>query len=319
MTKGPATRLDHEFEIAEDAHGHRFRLEPIDCPTCGPAPAKKIGLRGGSHHRYGLGIVSTVFRCQRCSLLFPNPFPFPLDAHSLYDDPESYFSRHPAEARLLEYRELVRQVIARAPTTQPSLLDVGSGRGDLLHAAQLEGITDTVGLEFSPAMVRYARDNHAIELNQMTLEEYAHESPRTFDAVVLNAIIEHVYNPDDFIACVSRLLVPGGVLYIDTPREPNMLTWIGNAESRLLRRSGVYNLSPTWPPYHVFGFNPRSLRLLLKKHGIAVESVRIHNDPHVYSQGGVIDGARSFLATQILRCANITNTSSNMFVWARRD
>lgn len=304
--------------LAEDASGHRFRLETIDCPTCGPGPIKRLGLRGGVHHRYGLGITSTVVRCQRCSLLFPNPFPFPIDPQSLYYDPESYFVRHPEEARIVEYRALVREVIARSSGPGPSLLDVGSGRGDLLHAAQIEGLTDTVGLEFATAMVDYARAHHEIELLQMTLEEYANTRPRMFDAVVLNAIIEHVYDPNGFIECVAKLLSPGGVLYIDTPRDPNLLTWVGNAQNRILRREGVFNLSPTWPPYHVFGFSPQSLRFLLDKHGIRMESVRIHNDPRIFARGGGIDRVRSFVGTQILRAANATSTSSNMYVWARR-
>jgi SAM-dependent methyltransferase len=307
-------------EVVEDAHGHRFRLEPIDCPTCGPATRKKVGLRGGLHHRYGLGIVSTVFRCQRCSLLFPSPFPFPESPHSLYSDPESYFAETPQQqqARIVEFGALVREIIARSLADRPSLLDVGSGRGDLLHAARLEGLTDTTGLEFAPAMVEYARDHHGIDLVQTTLEDYASTNSRTFDAVTLNAIIEHVYDPDAFIERVAKLLTPGGVLHIDTPRDPNLLTWVGNAQSRLLRRERIFNLSPTWPPYHVFGFSPRSLRILLEKHGISVESVRVHSTPTIPNRGGTIDRARSFVGAQILRVANATATASNMFVWARR-
>jgi SAM-dependent methyltransferase len=302
---------------AEDASGHRFRLEPISCPTCGPAPTKRLGLRGGQHQRSQLGIASPIYRCERCALLFPNPFPFPIDSDSLYNDPESYFYRHPAEARIVEYRNLVRALIARSSVSAPSLLDVGSGRGDLIRAAQLEGLTDIVGLEFSTAMVQYARAHNDVSLVHTTLEQYAETDPRQFDAVVLNAVIEHVYDPDQFIGYVSRLLRPGGVLYIDTPRDPNLLTWIGNLESRIRRRENIYNLSPTWPPYHVFGFNPRSLRILLEKHGFAIESVKIYNDPHVYSERRGADQLRSLIATQILRVANVTRTSSNMFVWAR--
>lgn len=316
MQDASATNIGQP-DIVRDSSGHGFRLEPICCPTCGPAPTKKLGLRGGQHQRYGLGIASPIYRCGSCSLLFPNPFPLPVDPDSLYSDPESYFYRHPPEARLVEYRHLIRALIARSPTSTPSLLDIGSGRGDLIRAAQLEGLADTVGLEFSRAMVTYAHDHNGVDLLHTTLEQYVAANPRRFDAVVLNAVIEHVYDPDRFLADVSRVLIPGGVLYLDTPRDPNLLTWIGNLESRVRGREGIYNLSPTWPPYHVFGFNPRSLRILLEKHGFTIESSRIYNDPHVYSDGGRVDQVRSFLATQILRLANLTATSSNMFVWAR--
>jgi SAM-dependent methyltransferase len=311
-------RAESSFPITEDAAGHRFHLVPIDCPTCGPTSINEIGLRGGQYHRYGLGITSTIFSCQTCSLLFPKPLPVPIDPQSLYNDPASYFARHPEAARILEYRGLIREAMAKTTQPQPSLLDVGSGRGDLLRAARLEGLTDTVGLEFATAMVDHARTHHGLELVQMTLEDYASSRPRMFDIVILNAIIEHVYDPNEFISQAAQLLSPGGVLYIDTPNDPNLLTRVGNIHNRLLGRKGIYNLSPTWPPYHLFGFNRRAIRTLLGKHGFAIESVKIHNDPHIPSRGGTMDRVRSTVGTQILRLANMTGSGSNMFVWARR-
>jgi SAM-dependent methyltransferase len=265
-----------------------------------------------------MGIASTIVRCARCSLLFPDPFPVPCDPHALYGDPVSYFSRHPEADRIVEYRRLIREVAARSGLDNPSLLDVGSGRGDLVQAAGLEGLTDVVGLEFAPAMVEHARAHHGIELHRTTLEEYIAENPRIFDAVVLNAVIEHVYDPDSLIRNVTAALRPGGILYIDTPRDPNLLTWIGNARNRMLGRKAIYNLSPTWPPFHVFGFTPRSLGILLTKHGFTVEAVRVHNNPLVPSRAGLVDKVNSFVGTQILRLGNVTATGSNMYVWARR-
>jgi len=305
-------------EILTDSEGHAFSLRPIRCPTCGIDETRTLGMRGGPHHRWGLGIPTQIVRCRRCSLIYPNPFPYPVDPQELYSDPESYFARHEGAARLAEYRELVRRLIDACQTNRPSLLDVGSGRGDLLHAARLEGLNDLVGLEFADAMVSYARDHHGVELLPLTIEQYAESHPRTFDGVVLNAIIEHVYDPDSFVASVARLTRPGSVLYVDTPREPHLLTWVGNAWSRLTRNDAVYNLSPTWPPYHVFGFSPKALRILLGKHGFAVERVRVHSDPSIPARPELGDRLRAFAGVQLNRVANLTHTASNMYVWARR-
>ncbi len=310
--------LPTERRIVEDRSGNAFRLDPIDCPTCGPAPKRELGRRGGAHHRYGLGVTSTIVRCGRCSLLFPDPLPVPLNPQALYSDPVAYFARHPEARRIPEYRALTRELLSRTSLAHPSILDVGSGRGDFVVAAKQEGVTNVVGLELSQAMIDYARSQHRVELKRATLEDYAATARQKFDAVVLNAIIEHVYNPDAFVASAASLLVPGGVLHIDTPRDPNLLTWIGNASNRARGQRVVFNLSPTWPPYHLFGFTPASLRALLKKHGFAIESVRVHNDPTIPTHGGAGDRLRSGIGTLILRVGNWTSTGSNMFVWARR-
>jgi hypothetical protein len=42
------------------------------------------------------------------------------------------------------------------------------------------------------------------------------------------------------------------------PEEPS--------QRREFARNWVVNLAPTFPPYHVFGFGPRSLRALLAKY-----------------------------------------------------
>ena len=145
------------------------------------------------------------------------------------------------------------------------------------------------------------------------------EVQRTFDAVVLNAVIEHVHDPDSLLRNVAAVVSPGGLVYIDTPRDPNLLTWVGNSANRALGRDWVYNLSPTWPPYHLFGFTPRSVTALLNKHRFQVESIRVHNDPKIFSRGGTVDRVRSKSGTQILRLGNLTRTGSNMYIWARRE
>ena len=114
-------------------------------------------------------------------------------------------------------------------------------------------------------------------------------------------MIEHVHNPDTFVAAARRLIKPSGVLYIDTPREPHLLTMVG----RLMRRT--LNLSPTWEPYHVFGFNPRSLRALLAKHDFRMERVEV-SDSRAAAPG---------VAGLVMRAANRTPWAANMYCWAR--
>jgi len=304
--------------IVAAANGDRFSLRPIDCPTCGRQPKRVLGRRGGPSHRYGLGVETPIVQCDRCSLVFPDPFPFPLDPARLYGDPQKYFAAHDEAAKVQSYRGLIWEISARTGVPRPSILDVGSGRAELLQAARLEGGTDVVGLEFAPDMIEYARSRHGLVVLDKTIEQYAGETDRVFDAVVLNAVLEHVYDPDSMIASAARLAHPGSVLYIDVPREPNLMTHVGNAWNRVRGSRAVYNLQPTWLPFHVFGFNERALGVLLSKHGFDVTSLRIWSAPAVPARPEWRDRLRALAATQVNRVANWTGTASNMFVWARK-
>lgn len=303
-------------EVRTDREGHAFELRPIRCPTCGPSRLRVVGERGGKHQRWGLGVETTIVECEGCGLLFPNPFPFPLEPQKLYGDPEKYFASHDLSHKIQRYRVLARDIRSHASTPSPRLLDIGAGRGDFLHAAKLEGFVDPVGLEFADAMIEFARANFSVELRKDPTDQLVAANEK-FDAIVLNAVLEHVYDPDALIRDVASLAKPKAVLYLDLPREPHLLTIVGNRLNQLLGRPGIYNLQPTWPPFHVFGFNPRALTKLLEKHGFAVESVRVHASTRIRSSGTLTDRAKALAGQQINRVANLVGLASNMYVWAR--
>ena len=155
------------------------------------------------------------------------------------------------------------------------------------------------GLEISSAMCAEAERRYGVRPHLRTIEEF--ESEKTFDVIVMNAVIEHVHNPDTFVAAARRLVAPGGVLYIDTPREPHLLTMVGRAMGRTL------NLSPTWPPYHVFGFNPKALSQLLAKHSFSLDRTVV-KDSRAAAPGA---------ARLVMKVANFTPWAANMYCWAR--
>jgi SAM-dependent methyltransferase len=305
-------------QILHDRHGHGFRLAPIACPICGPGPERTLGTRGGAAQRHGLGVPTRVVECTRCGLLYPNPFPYPLEPQALYGDPDKYFAAHDLDAKITRYRGLARELARRVGSSSPRILDVGAGRGDFLEAARREGFVDTLGVEFSEAMITFARETFGVRLVAETTDALLARGEPPFDAIVLNAVLEHVYDPDALIRSTRSLLKPGGVLYVDVPREPHLLAYVGRTVSRLRGGDDPYSLQPTWPPYHVFGFNPRSLGALLAKHGFIVESLEVHADPHIpNSDGSLRDRLKIKLAEQVNRIANVTGLAANMYVWAR--
>ena len=236
-----------------------------NCPICEVPPTKFLGRRGGAAHRQGVGVECEVWRCEHCELIFPNPMPVPkngLEQHYAVD-PDTYFENHDLEQKgafapnmLISAESLIGG--------KGRLLDIGAGRGELLRAAHEQGWQAT-GIELSPTFADFAARHSGAEILRTPLDECRFPDA-SFDIVILSAVLEHLYNPDQTIKEISRVLRRGGALFLDVPNEGGLYFRVGNMYERLKGRDWVVNLAPTFEPYHVFGFNPKSLRALLAKH-----------------------------------------------------
>ncbi len=82
--------------VISNSAGDSFSVRFRDCPICNVDDVSLVGYRGGTFHRYRLGIESRIVRCRNCGLIYPNPFPYPLNSKHLYGDPEKYFMGTPS-------------------------------------------------------------------------------------------------------------------------------------------------------------------------------------------------------------------------------
>ena len=294
-------------------------LEIKSCPVCNEDEFRYIGMRGGKFQRESLGIESKIIQCLSCSLLYPNPFPIPDSLESLYGDTNDYFSKKESwEFRSKAYESLIREFIDRISYKDKNieLLDIGSGRGEFCQAALSFPEINCTGIEVSDGSIKYAEEK-GIKLHKKSLSDLIYEGKK-FDGISLNAVLAHVHEPRKLIEEASKLLNNGGVIYIDTPNEPNLLTILGNSFNKLTFNKAVYNLNPTWQPYCVFGFNPKALRILLKANSINIEDMLIFGDPIVPSSGGLQDKIKAIIGTLVQKIANRISLGTNMYVWARK-
>ncbi len=294
-----------------------FDFQAWRCPICKESEEKMVGLRGGSSHRHGLGVETQIVRCKKCGLLYPNPFPVPRSLQKIYGDPVSYFVRHDYSEKIAASKTLMQNAAKRLKQVKFKSLDIGAGRGELVHAAIQDGF-DIVGLELSEAMIAAAKEHYNITLVNQSIESHAESHPNTYDFICMNSVLEHVYDPDSMINAASKLVSDKGLLFIELPNEPNLHTRIGNFVNRIRGSTVVYNLSPTWSPYHVYGFNPPALRTLLSKYGLEIVEVKISSGHTILSDGSLKDRIKSFIANAINVVANLTGTASNMMVWAKK-
>lgn len=287
------------------------------CPCCNSDQNKYLGMRGGKYQREGLGVESRIVQCLQCSVIYPNPFPIPESLESIYGDPDEYFSgKEEWYERSKSYEKLVKKFITIINKDKIELLDIGAGRGEFNKAALSFPQVTCTGLEVSEGSILFAKE-HGVEIHNKLLIELINEG-RTFDGICLNAVIEHVHEPAKFMSEVSMLLRRGGIIYIDCPNEPNLLTITGNFLNKILGKDDVYNLQPTWEPYHVFGFNPKALRLLLEKNNIEINEILIHGAPGIPFAGGVKDRIKVLVAMLIQRIANSISLGANMYVWGKK-
>jgi 2-polyprenyl-6-hydroxyphenyl methylase/3-demethylubiquinone-9 3-methyltransferase len=107
-----------------------------------------------------------------------------------------------------------------------NILDVGCGAGLLSNELALEGHAVT-GVDMSPESLRIARLHDATR-SVTYVEADALELPfpeGAFEVVTCMDFLEHVHFPARYIAEMSRVLRPGGLLFFHTFNR-NVLSWI---------------------------------------------------------------------------------------------
>lgn len=286
------------------------------CPTCEAPPMKFLGVRGGAAHRENLGVEAEIWQCTSCELIFPNPMPVPKEGIRQHYElpPEDYFEHFTLEGKSASALALLHQA-ERLVGQSGRLVDIGSGRGELLRAARELGWQVT-GIEPSASFAEHARQYSGAKVLTEPIEKCDLPSG-DFDVAVLSGVLEHLLNPDETIRTIAGILRYGGALYLDVPNEQGLYFRAGNYYHRLRGRRWVVNLSPTWPPFHVFGFSPKSLRAMLAKHGFEAAHLRCYSDQsYVPSSANLIGKLERLAANTITSLSNRGNMGTFIDCWA---
>jgi len=291
-----------------------YRWVVQDCPICEEKPTQKLGRRGGTAHREGLGVETEIWRCQGCGLIFPNPMPFPVGGLGRHynEPPEEYFQNHEPERKDSAGSALLRRA-EELTMGKGRLLDVGSGRGEFLR----EG-WEPIGIEPSEAFARHAEEYSSAVVRREPIEDCNFED-EAFDVVILSAVLEHLYQPNDTMREIARVLRPGGALFVDVPNEEGLYFRVGNLYQRLRRRDWVVNIAPTFSPFHLFGFGPRSLRKLLNKHNLRPTDWSVYpGESMVPAHGNSIAMLERLAAKAVTAASSIGELGTYIETWAIR-
>jgi len=230
---------------------------------------------------------------------------------------EPYFDGHEREAMLASGRQLAADA-ERLLGRKGTLLELGCGRGELLEAAAKEGWS-VQGIEMTAGFAADAM-SRGISIEASSIETSTLlEKNGAFDVIYLSAILEHLYDP---VLCLKRIrnaLAPGGLVFIAVPNECSVRTRLGNLYMRLRGRDWAVNMSPTFPPFHVVGFCPRSLRHALAEARIEVVDIRVVKWPDAFpARPGFWSSIERVGARAVNQLGDLIGDGDGIDCWGRK-
>jgi len=256
----PQKLFNRYLELArqdvEHFFGDRSRFVKVPCPACTSSRSKL------AFEKYGFSYLL----CIDCESLYVSPRPEPSLMNIYYREAKSVrfwgtdFFKETAEARQkLIFRNRAKLVGEWLEKTQErlgsprTLVDVGSGYGIFLEEiTNMDIFDEVVGIDPAPNLVAISRQR-----GFRIIEKLAEDvSPGELQASFATAfeVLEHLYDPADFLRAVHDILLPGGVLLFTT------LTGSGFDIQVLWEDS-----KSIYPPHHVNLISIEGMRRLVER------------------------------------------------------
>lgn len=173
----------------------------------------------------------------------------------------------PGDVRtIVEYVQLLRhefvyRQVQKLLKPEDRVLEIGFGEGygtELLSESCLE----IIGIDVEQEVVPYANDKYGSDKCKFQYYEggkLPFESS-SFDAVVTFQVIEHIKDDKAFVSEISRVLKPGGTLYVTTPNKatrlkPGEKPWNRFHVREYYAKELQELLAGIFPDAHVYGIN----------------------------------------------------------------
>jgi SAM-dependent methyltransferase len=230
----------------------------VNCNLCGADDYTVVFRKGEAQ-------LHQIVQCRQCGLMYANPQE-EIDVVTLMTDeavPQVYIPEEHAEYFHKQQVQLPDNLRALAVLNallpqRGKLLEVGSYCGFFLNRIRQDG-WDAVGLEPFRAGADYARSRFGLEVIDGALPQ-PDLPDGSFDAIVMLHVIEHMPDPLANLRELRRLLRPGGILVVETPRFDSLsFKLLGKRERSVAACNG-----------HIYFFTVPTLRSMMQKSGFDV-------------------------------------------------
>lgn len=193
-------------------------------------------------------------------------------------------------------------IIGREPM---SVVEIGCGTGQYYEAWKEMGVK-WAGVEVNKEMLAFCRSRN------MPVEEFDQciGSGETYDVVFMSQVLEHIFEPHDFLKKIGRLLSSHGILHVDVPNHDSLTS--------LYRRVNAFQNDYGFlqPPHHLIAYTKRSLAYLLGKSGFEVVEIDAYANDH--DAFGQLVASKSLPARLFFRVSGITRRGSLLVCIARK-
>jgi 2-polyprenyl-3-methyl-5-hydroxy-6-metoxy-1,4-benzoquinol methylase len=249
--------------------GPKSQASEARCGACGVE---------GSHHRVGRLTRDVVLtRCRNCTVVALEPRPSSDELARYYA--EYYLTRAEDRERLDRlvalHAPIARYLLGQVATRPCAVLDYGFGSGTFLRQVARLGHrafgADVSSQNAAQLQASARAEGLQIQLVDLSTNGFTVGDVDYFDIVTLFQVIEHVPEPLALVKMLARYQHPGGILYLECPNDPAVLSRAKNVlrawpSRRHMWRSVKY-------PEHLHGFNRRAIRTMLSEAGYTVMAV----------------------------------------------
>jgi SAM-dependent methyltransferase len=289
-----------------------------NCPSCGSGSvAQKLVAIDYTVSKEQFGI----WQCDNCSLRFTQNVPGQSSIGKYYQS-ENYISHtdtkkglvnslyHLIRKRTLHQKQRLIETVTGVKTG--NLLDIGAGTGAFCSYMKKAG-WNVLGLE-PDEMTR----NRALELYGISLQAIDHlfEQDKTYDAVTMWHVLEHVHPLHEYIDQVKKVLKPNGRAFIAVPN------YTSYDAAKYKEYWAAYDV-----PRHLYHFSPASMKWLIEKHGMIVEKIQpmwydsfyvsMLSEQYKYGRPGNLNAFKNGFLSNLKASGNNEKCSSLIYIIAK--
>ena len=199
---------------------------------------------------------------------------------------------------------VAEQFLSKTEGNNLSILDVGCSWGATVFAfAHSPRIKEVVGIDVELEALELAQAVQKSDLIGKAIAEKTRFEPSAveklpfsdnqFDMILCHTVIEHVYNVEQAISEMVRVLKMGGALYIEAPNylwphEPHLHLWMLPMGPKPLVKWLSRRLRPEMPANfvdHLQFVNPIKMERLFRKHSVKYQNIYLEKLQDILIRG----------------------------------